>query len=471
MKRLRLSSNHEMLNLNANSRLADSSSATPVLKIVCPSLVRLDPEMQFQPALAASWTIEDDYRVFTFKLQEGAHFHSGRPVTAEAVAWNYNRLFDSRVGSLLAADYAGVESIRAIATDTVEFRYPEPFPALLYQLAGRTHIADDSQTQPVGAGPFQITDWVRGSHLTMRRFDKYYEPGLPLADEIVVTWAPDSARRLDLIERGEVDIVESVPAKAAEDLRQRGLLESASTASPRKLSFAFNCGIPPFDDVRMRHAVAHAVDREAVVETFFGPYAHVFDAAYAAGSKWAPDLEPIPLDLEKARQLVKEAGHADGVTIRTVTTNVAPIPRVAAAVAADLAQIGITLDIRGYDDPPWWPLIYLDTDWQAAFQGMGPRAHPDILFRREFMTNGTFNPVNYSNPDLDALVMRARVTVDEAEQARLYREAQVILREDLPYLPLYATDALVGWRPVVEGFRPHPLGYWDVTGVSATDWS
>lgn len=158
------------------------------------------------------------------------------------------------------------------------------------------------------------------------------------------------------------------------------------------------------------------------------------------------------------------------MTIRTVTTNVAPVPRVAETVAKDLAQIGITLDIRGYDDPPWWPLIYLDTDWQAAFQGMGPRAHPDILFRREFMTGGGFNPVNYSNPALDELVMRARVTIDEAEQARLYREAQMILREDLPYLPLYATDTLVGWRPAVDGFHPHPLGYWDVTSVIASDW-
>lgn len=470
MKRLRLSSNHEMLSLDANSRLADSSSATPVLKIVCPSLVRLDDRMQFRPALAASWTIKDDQRVFTFKLQEGATFHSGRRVTADAVARNYNRLFDSRVGSLLAADYAGVESIRATAGDTIEFRYPEPFPALLYHLAGRTHVADDSQTQPVGAGPFRVTDWVRGSHLTMTRFDRYWEPNLPLADEIVVTWAPDSAERLDLIERGEVDIVESVPAKAVEDLRGRGLLESASTASTRKLSLAFNCGVPPFDDARMRQAVAHAVDREAIVDTFFGGFAHVFNAAYAAGSPWAPEVDPIPLDLAKARGLVREAGYADGLTVRAVTTNVAPVPRVAEAVASDLSRIGVTLDIRGYDDPPWWPLIYLDTDWQVAFQGMGPRAHPDILFRREFMTDGSFNPAHYSNPDLDRLVMRARVTVDEMEQARLYREAQGILREDLPYLPLYATDALVGYRPAVDGFLPHPLGYWDVTGVSASDW-
>ena len=470
MKRLRLLSAHEMLSLDPNSRLADSSSATPVLKIVCPSLVRLDADMVFQPALAATWSVSDDHRVFTFGLREGARFHSGRPVTAEAVAWNFQRLFDSRVGSLLAADYAGVESIRAVATDTVEFRYPEPFPAFLYHLAGRTHVADDCQTQPVGAGPFQVTEWVRGSHLVMGRFDGYFEPDRPLADEIVVRWAPDSVERLEIIERGEADIVEAVPAKAAADLRRRGLLESASTPSTRKLSAAFNCGAPPFDDARMRHAVAHAVDRDGIIADFFGSYARTFDTAYPAGSPWAAEVEPIAFDPDRARALVKAAGYGGGVSVKAVNTNVAPVPKVAEAVARDLARIGVRLDIRGYDDPPWWPLIYLDTDWQIAFQGMGPRAHPDILFRREFVTGGTFNPVSYGNLELDALVTRARVTVDEGEQARHYREAQHILRKDLPYLPLYANEAPAGWRPGVQGFRPHPLGYWDVTDVTARDW-
>ncbi len=471
MKSLRFLSAHEMLNLDPNSRLADSSSATPLLKIVCPSLVSLDADMRFQPALAASWTVSDDQRLFTFRLRPGARFHNGRPVTAEAVAWNFQRLFDSRVGSLLAIDYAGVESIRATAVDTVEFQCSEPFPALLYHLAGRTHIADDCQTQPVGAGPFRVTDWVRGSHLTMRRFEDYHEPGRPLADEIVVRWAPDGAERLEIIERGEADIVEAVPAKAAEDLRRRGILDSEAASSSRKLSFCMNCTVPPFDDVRMRHAVAHAVDRTTIVDTFFGPYAKVFDAAYAAGSPWVPEVEPIALDLVKARDLVAEAGYGDGVTVKVAMTNVAPVPKVSEAVAADLAQIGIELDIRGYDDPPWWPLIYLDTFWQGAFQGMGPRAHPDILFRREFMTGGSFNAVGYGNAELDGMIRDARVTVDEAEQARLYRDAQKILLRDMPYLPLYANDALAGWRPGIVGFRPHPLGYWDLTEAAAADWA
>lgn len=470
VKRLRLLSVHEMLSLDANGRLADSSSATPVLKIVCPSLVRLDADLNFQPEVARSWTISPDHRVFTFKLHENARFHSGRALDADAVVRNFQRLFDTRVGSLLAKDYEGCESIRALARDSVEFRFAEPFPAFLHHLAGRTHIADDCHTQPVGGGAYRVTDWVRGEYLTMRRFEDYYEQGKPLADEIVVRWAPDGAQRLAQIEAGEADIVEAVPAKAADSLRARGILESASAATTRKLSLSFNCGAKPFDDPRVRLAAAYAVDRAKLVETFFGNYARVFDTAYPAGSLWSVELEPIVHDLDKARALMREAGYADGVDVQTIATNVAPVPAVARAVAQDLARIGIRLDIRGYDDPPWWPLIYLDTQWQAAFQGMGPRAHPDILFRREYASGGTFNPVGYSNAELDGLIRRARATIEIDAQAELYRQAQRILRRDLPYLPLYVNTSPAGWRPEINGFRPHPLGYWDVTEVYDRAW-
>jgi peptide/nickel transport system substrate-binding protein len=220
----------------------------------------------------------------------------------------------------------------------------------------------------------------------------------------------------------------------------------------------------------MRQAAALAVNREGLVEKFFGSYAHIFDAAYPAGSPLAADVEPIRLDLDRARALVQEAGHADGVKVQAIATNVAPAPKVAEAVAGDLARIGIHLDVRGYDDPPWWPLIYIDTDWQAAFQGMGPRAHPDILFRREYMTGGTFNPVGYSNAELDDLIRHARITIDDEHRTELYRQAQRLLRQDLPYLPLYVNEAPAGWRFGIIGFGPHPLGYWDLTETRDTAW-
>lgn len=471
MKRLTFLSVHEMLSLDANSRLADSSSATPVLKLTCPSLVRLDPDMKLQPAVADRWETDAEHRTFRFHIRPDQKFHSGRAVTAGRVADSYRRLFDSRVGSLLAEDYAGMESIEALPDDVVQFRFDAPFPAFLHHLAGRTHISDDCQTQPVGAGAFEVTEWVRGDRLVLRRFADYRGPNPAEADEIVVRWAPDGAERMAIIEAGEADIVEAVPAKAADDLQKRGVLNCATTDTMRKLSLCFNCAMPPFNDPRVRLAASHSVDRAAIVSEFFGAYGEVFDTAYPPTSPFGTEVEPIVFDPDRARTLIREAGLSGGVRVEAIATNVAPVPAVAAMVADQLRLVGIDLDIRTYSDPPWWPLVYLDTEWQAAFQGMGPRAHPDILLRREYMTNGSFNPVGYSNPELDAVIRKARVTINEREQAALYRDAQKILRSDLPYLPLYRNAAPAGWKPDVIGFRPHPLGYWELEPCRMAGWS
>lgn len=461
MKTIRFVSVHEMLSLDPNSRLADSSSATPLLKLVCPNLVRLDHDLQIRPALAQSWTISRDWRVFRFKLRANLRFHSGRPVTAERVVWNYERLFDSRVGSSLACYYDGLKSVKAVARNEVEFRFAEPFPDFLHHIAFRTHIADDCQTQPVGAGPFHVVDWVRGSHLRLKKFKQYFEPGLPRADEVIVQWAPQAQQRIDLIEKGECDVVEIVPGGAAAGLKKRGLLEFETVASTRMLNFLFNCKEPPFNDRRMRLAVAHAIDRDHIVATFLGGFGRKTDAPYGKDDPWGVEVEPIARDLEKARALVRDAGFEAGVTVKTITTNVAPVPKIAEMVARDLAQIGIRLDIRGYDDPPW-TIIRFDTHWQAAFQGQGTRAHPDVLFRREYVTGGVFNSIGYSNRKLDEAVAKARSCIDVKKQARLYQRAQRILREDLPTFPLYSSDILGGWRPGVTGYRPHPLQYWEL---------
>lgn len=472
MKRiLRFLSVHEMLSLDANSRLADSSSATPVLKLVCPSLVRLDCRMRIRPAVADRFEASPDRRTFRFHIRPGQSFHSGRSVTAKSVVENFARIFDNRFGSILAQDYSGLENLAAPDAETVEFAFKDPFPAFLHHLAGRTHITEDTQMQPSGAGAFRVSDWIRGDFLRLERFSAYNGPDPAQADEVIVRWAPDGKVRLAMIEAGEADLVEAVPAKAAAALAERDILHSrAAPDTMRKLSFCFNLAKPPFDEPRVRLAAAMAIDRQAIIDVYLAPHADIFDSAYPEDSPYGVSLKPIPRDTAEAKRLVEECG-AYGMTIRTIATNVAPVQGVAEMVASQLREIGLHLDIRYYNDPPWWPLIYLDTDWQAAFQGMGPRAHPDILFRREYSTGGTFNPSGYSNPDLDRLIDQARTTLDEAEQARLYREAQVIIRRDLPYLPLYRNVSPVGWAPGVEGFEPHPLGYWELAPARMKSWA
>jgi peptide/nickel transport system substrate-binding protein len=467
MQHLNFVSVHEMLSLDPNTRLADSSSATPVLKIVCPNLVSLDASLNVRPELAESWEIADHSTRYTFRLRHGLTFHDGRKLDADAIVWNFHRIADSRTGSILGPDYSGLEKVEAIAADTVAFRFAEPFPAFLHHLAGRSHICGDASVQPVGAGAYRVTDWVRGSHLTFERFSGYWDAAKPKVHKIVVRWAPDSAARVALIEAGNGDLVETVPAGAASNLADKGFLKLAAVSSTKKLTLAFNCRRPPLSDRRMRQAIAHAVDRKKLVQAFLGAWGRPVDAAYPPTDAWGTEVEPIAVDLDIARKLVAEAGYGNGVKLKASLTNVAPVPRVADEVAQTLAQIGIHLDLRGYNDPPWWPLIYLDTDWDVAFQGMGPRAHPDILFRREFATGGSFNATGYNSPELDKIVSAARQAQTFAEQKRLYDQAQNILRRDLPALILYATETLVGWRPGITGFAPHPLGYWDLQNVDA----
>ncbi len=460
-KQIVLLANHEMASLEPNGALSDSSSATLLLKTICPGLVRFDHKMAIRPALAANWTADDDRRRWRFALQQNARFHNGRPVTAEIVAWNYRRLFDARVGSVLAKDYAGLKSVAAVSAGEVEFAFDKPFPWLLQHLGWRTHVADDTLDQPVGAGAFRLVEWARGSHLLLERHDGYWEAGKPRCARVKVVFAPDASARLALIERGAVDIVENVPATMAADLSARGLLETGTVASGRKSVVVFNCAAAPFAVPELRHAAALAIDRAALRAEFYGNKARPLDGVLAATDPWGVEVDPIAFDPDAARRLVKASGY-DGSPLRGVTSSVYPTSRVAARIVEMLRAVGIVVDLAAYDDPPWWPFMYLRSFWQIAFHNMGPRPHPDLLLGRDFVGGGAFNPTGYASPELDGLWAQARQTIDPAAAEKLYAQAQRQIRADMPFVPLYATDMMVGWRPGVTGVRPHPMAFVDL---------
>ena len=466
MKLLRILINHENISLEPSSYKSDSTFGTLILKnMVCQSLIKLDATMTFQPDLATAWTISPDHRIFTFDLAPEVRFHDGTVLDAEKVVWNFQRLFDSLADSVLAKDFEGLEEVRALSVDRVEFRFAEPCMHFLHALAWRTHITNDRLTQPIGTGPFRVVEWIRKSHIRLRRFEDYWEPGLPTVDEAIICWTPDPQERVAMIERGEVDFVESVPPGAAARLQEKGLIETAAVSSPRKTAIIFNTQEPPFNDIRMRYAVAHAVDRERLIEELFGGRGRMVNGVLPADDPWAVKLEAPALDLDRARELVKEAGYAKGIKVKVDITAVPPVPKAAQFVAETLARIGIDLDIRKYTDPPWWPYLYLEGHRHMAFQGTSARPHPYLLFARDLVTDGPFNMGGYSNLKMDELVSESRRTIDEQKQRNLYAEAQRLVHADLPILPLWAADVYCGWRPALKGFYPHPLGYLDFARI------
>jgi peptide/nickel transport system substrate-binding protein len=463
---LNLLFNHEHTSLVPNTYEADSSAATVILKLACPSLLRIDRHMVLQPDLAESWEASPDHREFAFTLRPGLTFHNGRRLDAAAAAACFRRIFDPRVQAPLKADLSGLTRIEATGPLTLRFAFAEPNLAFLQALSWRCYVVDDSFVQPVGAGPYEVTEWVAGSHVRLRRFAGHYAAHRFAAEELVIRWAPKAAQRVAALEAGAADIVETVPQTLAEDLAARGLVVPLAVNSPRKTVIAFRHETPPFDDPRMRQAVAQAVDREALRARNLGPRGRLITGVLPDAAPGAEGLDPLPLDLDRARALVREAGYGGGVRVQMSTTAMPPVPSVAAQVAEALAAIGITLDIRSYEDPPWWPAVYLQGGWQMAIQGASARPHPDILFKRDLCTGGAFNAGRYSNPRLDALVGEARRTLDPGRQHDLYRAAERIAHEDVAVLPLYAADVLAGVRPGLTGFRPHPLGYLELEDVT-----
>lgn len=456
MKTLRMVSLHEMTSLDPNTRLSDSSAATPVLKLLCPNLVRLDATMRIQPDVAESWTCSDDGLRYRFELRPGVRFHNGARLDARAVVWNFERIFAQTNHSPLAVDLNLVQAVDAIREDIVEVTLERPFPAFLYHLAGRCHLVADTAMQPAGAGPYRLTEWRRGSHLKLTRFQDYWDQTSSQADEIIVTWAPDADTRVRLIENGAFDVMESVPAKFAGDLQARGLVDISTSPSSSRFTLAFNCAEPPFNDVRLRHAVAAAIDCNKLVSKFMSS-----SGATAVTEATMGQADALAL----IKKLLIELGYPDGIDVRSVTTAVSPLPQIAAEVKAMLVPSGIRLDLRDYDDPPWWPHIYIDGRWQLAFQTMGTRSHPDALYRREFGTGGRFNATGYSNAKLDRVLEAAQCATNDDEMKAHYATVDDIIREDMPVKVLCETKTVVGARPSVENFQAHPLGYWNLQDV------
>ncbi|MEU9510104.1 ABC transporter substrate-binding protein [Micromonospora sp. NPDC048170] len=458
--------NHDILSLNPNSRLADGSTPWSVLANIAPGLLRMDEDGTLLPSLATEWSHDEDFRTFRFRLRDGVRLHSGRALTPELVIWNFERFFSGRFDTHFDRDYQGLKAIRADGDHGVVFEFDHSFPDFLYYLAWRTCIVDDVVDQPCGAGPFKLAEWKRGEYVRLEAFEDYYVPGQPAVDEVRVIWAASAEAKLAAIRGGSVDVIENVPMLAAASLAEEGHLEYRTVASTRRAALVLNTRTGPLADLRVRRAVAHALDRAELTRMIFGDNATPLTRSVLSSTP-NPAITPYTYDVEAARTLLKEAGVGEGLVLRGVSTKVAPLPKVAAHVTQALAELGITLDVRFYDDPPWWPFVYLDTEWDLAFQGMGVRPSLNVALGRDHRSDGPFNASGFADANLDALIDQAARLPEGPARADAQSKAEIALHENVPVIPLYSAQACYGWKPGVRGVTTNALGYLDLSAVTA----
>jgi peptide/nickel transport system substrate-binding protein len=419
-------------------------------------LVAFDADSRLYPDLAESWTVGEGGLSYTFQLRRGVRWHDGQPFTAADVRWTFERM--ARQPGLADGAIRRIERIETPDDATVVIRLREPWAPFLSTLAWYgafilpRHDPDGlAANRPVGTGPFQLGEWVRGQRLVLRANRKFFRPG-PWLDRIVYTFGSDSARVAGLLLSGAIDYtLVRPPVEALSRLEREPEIQVATFPSDSRTYCAFNLRHPPLADLRVREAVNRAIDRQEILDrAFHGLGAPAF-GFYTPWVGWAYDGSAhVPAyDPARARALLAEAGRP-ALTLELLAPPISPMPETARLLARQLAAIGIAVRpvILPLDQVIERTAVRHEFDLALMRGSHGP--DPENLNLR-FGARGPLQIMGYSNPDLDAALAEGARSIDLTRRARAYFHVQEILARDLPIAPLVEGVQLLVFRRRVRG--------------------
>lgn len=450
----------------------DSPTAT-VLSHIYETLFDLTPDGQIVPLLATGAEMSADGLTWTVTLRQDVVFHNGAPLTAEVVKGSMERFIDPANAFTFAFLLNRIQEIVVVDDHTVEFRLSSTFAPFLAHLTHNSaaivhpdvvaQFGEDFPENPVGTGPFQLANWQRGEQLDLVRFDGYWgeQPGVSGVRFLVV---PEDTTRMALVETGEAHVAVRVPPQDVARIDANPNVTVQNVSGLRTIYIYFNHLMEPFDDVRVRQALNYAVDKEEIAEFVFGGAVRPSDAPIAPGIFGYTPVGPYEYDPERARQLLAEAGFADGLTVEfwSPTGRYPQDIQVAQAIQGQLAAVGVTANITSID----WAAYLVATAQPRestyvpmALLGWGTvTGDADYGLFALFHSSQAPNPNRafYNNSVVDALLDQARTNPDPSLRQQLYADAMELIWNDAPWLFLYSESQVVAVRDEVEGFVIHP---------------
>lgn len=442
------------------------------LHAVFDTLVSVSPEDgSLLPRLATEW--EADEQSVTLTLRDDVTFQDGTPFDAEAVAFNLDRAMsdpDSNITGMLAA-VAGVEAVDDL---TVEIDLAEPTPlAVLQLLADRPGMmaspdavreAGDSTAfseAPVGAGMYAIEgEWFPRESLSVRAWDGYWDPDAQTLGGVDFTEVEPDAK-VNALLSGSVDVATVGGADVA-TLEDGDDVEVTVGSATIGRGLTVNPTLEPFDDLRVRQAVAHAINRDAMVEALTNGYGEARCQLFAANSPaYDEELDRLyPYDPGRAVELLEEAGHAGGLEFRAVIgSGATAYVQFGELLQAQLAEVGIQMDLELVDRSRTLPMLYEEDAAPAAPIGGGADAAlTDLFIRNYLLEDGSFNAGDIELPEVRDLLDEAGTQPDVEAARPLYRELNRAVAEDLfQVIPVYADAVVTGHQADVRGLRPGHL--------------
>ena len=404
-------------------------------------LIDIDAAGAFVPDLATSWT-QTDPTTWTFNLVTNATFHNGEPFTSADVKYSFERILMPETASAYAGLYAQIATIDAPDPATVVFHLKSPFGPFLTNLATNGQIVNrtavessDPARNPVGTGPFAFVEWVQGDHILLKKNPTYFKAGLPHLDTVTFKFLAVDQSRIDALAAGEIDWADAVPLQLVPTLKDDPrftYVTSASAGIPDYI--ALNTRVAPFDNLAVRQAIALAINRSDIRDVAYLGTGEPGLIEVPTGSVWydAAGVFGAESDLEKAKQLLADAGYPNGLTVEYLGLSQYPeLLKTGQVLRETLKQIGIDMTIRAVDVSVWYD-AFVTGNYQITSAYQERTIDPDNFYSLVLKSGGPINTTGYANPGVDALIDQAAASADQAERINLYRQIRTIVSSEAP---------------------------------------
>ncbi len=437
-------------------------------------LLTIDADMNVIPDLAVSWE-SVDANTTVFKLRQGVKFHNGEELKASDVKFTLDRMIDSPTVAHIAGT---IKTVDVIDDYTIKITTHQPFGPLLYHLTHTassilsekavTEAGDNYGQQPVGTGPYKFADWAAGDSISLTVNGEYFD-GVQEIPNVTFRNIIEGTNRTIALETGEVDVAYDIEPIDKDTVRNHENLQLLEGESLSINYFGFNTRKKPFGDVRVRQAIGYAVNSQDIIDAVvMGSGIPTNSSISTRVFGHSPEAYKYSQDYEKARQLMVEAGYADGFKT-TIWTNDNPVRvQIAQVLQAQLRKINIDMAIEV-------------VEWGAFLDGISRGEHDTYLFGWVTVTGdadyglyplyhssahgGAGNRSFYTDTKMDQMLDAARESVNVEERKALYSDIQIQLQKELPHYPIYVGIQNVGLKKDVKGFQLSPAGHHKLKGV------
>jgi peptide/nickel transport system substrate-binding protein len=456
---------------NLDPRVGIDAQSERIDELIFDALLTRDEHLNVQPGLAERWDIPDPL-TYVFHLHQGVTFHDGRPLTSRDVKWTLDSLLTGKIRSTKSAAYRFVDHVDAPDELTAVFHLKEPNATLLWNLSeGASGIVpygslDEVTGKPIGSGPFRFVSAEQDKEVILERNDSYWGAKARLA-RVRFTVVPDATTRALELRKGSADAaINAFGADTVVALEREPKLQIERAPGTVLSYLAFNLRDPVLRDIRVRQAIAYAIDRAPLLKYIWRGFAEPALSVLPPQS-WAydSDVAAYPHNPENARRMLDAAGYAvrDGVRFHlTMKTSTEESTRLLAAVLQQqLRDVGIALDIRTYEFATFFADVTSGSFQLYSLRWVGGNEDPDIFeysfHSHRFPPQGA-NRGFYSNPSVDSMIDEARRETDQAARKRLYFKVQETLADEEPYINLWYFDNVLVHNKRVRNVTLNPSG-------------